>query len=544
MISSFLVSQNHFISYLVYFKLRYIPHSVMIVIPSIAFGKKGIVATQHPYATLVGIKVLEENDNAFDASIAISAMLSVVLPQTSGIGGDAFVMIHLNNGEIKIINGSGYSPKELTIDKMKHLGYNKMPIRGPYTITIPGLVSVWEKLSSTYGQMDLQKLLRPAISIARNGFPISHGLSESIRRSLKDLIEFKEWRRIFTREGQGLKPGDILIQEDLACILEYIAKKGCREFYEGKIAEEVTEELRKKGAPISLEDFKEYEPVWDKPLRSSYKDWELFEIPPNSQGLLTLLMLNLLELQRTSELDYYSAERITRCLNSAKILNKVRDLYIADPRFYKAPITRLLSKEYAEKMLEGKINEDYKKTLSTDGDTTFFVVGDSKGNIVSFIQSIFFPFGSGIVSRGIVFQNRGHGFSLNIHSPNKLEPRKRPLHTLSILLAKRDKETLVIGCAGGYLRPQIHVEVFTNVVDYNMDLAKAVEAPRFMLLSENEVIAEESLYERIKDIHDYKVRSLKYPSPSLGIVQALLYNGRIYLGVADARGDGVALTPL
>ncbi|WP_338599310.1 gamma-glutamyltransferase family protein [Sulfolobus tengchongensis] len=473
-----------------------------------AAGKK-IVATQNYIASYVGTKVLENGGNAFDAAIAISATLSVVIPHTSGLGGDGFLLAKTPEGLVAY-SASGWAPKELKVEKIEN-------DRSPHTVVVPGLVDLWEFIYENYTSKPLSELLKPAISLASNGFMVSRGLHHAIVSSFK-LSE--DWDKVYGNK----RFGDEIRLKGIARVLKEVAKDP-RNFYEGKVAEELVKGLRERGVPMSYEDFSEFHGETVSPLKTTYRDFTLYELPPNTQGITTLELLKMVELSDINKLPYNDVRRINDHVRLSALAYDDRNKYVADPRFAKIPIEMLLSEKYlANKMAEYGIEAKVKVT----GDTTFFVVADGE-NEVGFIQSLFYPFGSGIVVNDIPFNNRGAGFS---EGNNRPEPRKRPLHTLSILMAEKNDERIIIGCAGGDLRPQIHAEVFEYYVDYKMEIDEAVYAPRFMYLG-NKVIAEKRL--------GVPATQTDYYSPEVGIVQALKYKNGRYIGVADIRSEGIAL---
>ncbi|QXJ30714.1 gamma-glutamyltransferase family protein [Saccharolobus shibatae] len=473
-----------------------------------AVGKK-VVTTQNYIASYVGAKVLEEGGNAFDAAIAISATLSVVIPHTSGLGGDGFLLAKTPEGLIAY-NASGWAPKELKVEKIDN-------DRSPLTVVVPGLVDLWEFIYENYASKSLNELLNPAISLATNGFMVGRGLHHAIVSSFK-LSD--DWNRVYGNK----RFGDEIRLKGIARVLKEIAKDP-RSFYDGKIAEELTNGLRERGVPMSYEDFSEFRGEVISPVKMKYKDFTLYELPPNTQGITTLELLKMVEITELNKLPFNDVRRINDHVRLSALAYADRNKYIADPKFVNVPIEMLLSEKY----IANKIAEyGFEVKVDVTGDTTFFAVSDGE-NEIGFIQSLFYPFGSGIVVNDIPFNNRGAGFS---EGNNKPEPRKRPLHTLSILMAEKEDERVFIGCAGGDLRPQIHAEVFEYYADYNMEIDEAVQAPRFMYLG-NKVVAEKRL--------GVPATQTDYYSPEVGIVQALKYKKGRYIGVADIRSEGVAL---
>ncbi len=494
----------------------------------------GGIASQIHYASLAGLEILRNGGNAFDAAITISSILSVLLPHTGGIGGDGFLLAMDSSGELIAYNGSGRSPKRFPVDKYLEI----KPIRGPLTITVPGLVDLWGWIQENYASMDLNDLLRPAISLAENGFYVQEQLSKAIINSYKELIHYSSWAKTFG----SLKKGDHVKFRHLARVLRIIGRRGSREFYEGKLAEEIVEKLSEQGVLIDYEDFSNHYGEMVKPIKMYYNDYELYELPPNTQGITTLELLKLIELSELNKKKFNDENRIIEFFKLSIIAYNDRDTYISDPGFYRVDEDFLLSGNRLKSLIDRKLSITMN---SLKADTTFFVVGDRNGNIVGFIQSIFYPFGSGIVVNEIPFQNRGYGFAKVKGLPNTPAPFKRPLHTLSILLAEHDREGIyVIGCAGGHLRPQIHSEILMNIVDYGMSLSEAIDAPRYMLLEFINGEIKKGIVEidlGIKASHKY-IDIVDAKTPRTGIVHALRYSkDRIYEFVADNRGGGEAI---
>ncbi|EWG07447.1 MAG: gamma-glutamyltransferase [Candidatus Aramenus sulfurataquae] len=467
-----------------------------------ASGKR-VVATQNYLASYVGAKVLEGGGNAFDASIAVSAVLSVVMPHTSGLGGDGFLLAKTPEGIIAY-NASGWAPKGLKA--------NRIGARDVNSIVVPGLVDLWDFLQE-FTTKPYEELLYPAIKLATDGFNVGR----SLHKAIKGYSGNAEWNATFG----GKSFSDVIKIPKLGKILKEVAKDP-RSFYES-VSERLVEGLRREGSPMEVEDFSSFRGERVKPLTATYRGYTLYEIPPNSQGVTTLQLLKMVEISGINERPFNDRERIKRHVELSALAYEDRNKYVADPRFYEVP-KFLLDEDY----LRRRVSSMPPISEVRDGDTTFFVVGDGE-NEVGFVQSLFHSFGSGIMVEGVVFNNRGHGFTAG---PNKPEGRKRPMHTLSILLAERDEETIIIGCAGADLRPQIHAEVLENYVDFGMEIDEAVAAPRFMYLGDK-VIAE-------AEISDGLV-SVGHLSDQVGIVQAMKKKGNKYVAVADPRSEGVAL---
>ncbi len=501
-----------------------------------ALGTKGGVASQAHLATIEGLKILEKGGNAFDAAITISSVLTVMLPNTSSVGGDGFLLALRRGSKLIAYNGSGMSPQNFPVE-----GYlTEKPARGPLTVTVPGLVDLWEWINENYGSMDLGQMLSRAISLSKNGFYVQEPLALAVESAQLVLARYEGWSKVF---GQ-MKTGSWTRFPKLARIYTAVAKRGADSFYRSRLTEEIVEELKKQGTPLTYEDFAEHRGEEVTPIKCEYRDHELYELPSNTQGLSTLQLLKAVEVAELNKLPFGSPKRVEEFFKLAIGVYEDRDRYVADPNYFKTPVDKLLSPAYLKERVCSKSSS---QGVLSPNDTTFFVVADRHGNLVGFIQSVFHGFGSGIVAHDIPFQSRGAGFAKSMGLPNSPAPRKRPLHTLSILLAHHnDQGDNLIGCAGGDLRPQIHAEVFLNLVDYNMPLSKALEAPRYILTSWQKrhlkAIVEEGVW--ASDMPSWASK-IRYYSPSTGIVQAAKRRQDDVLEfVADPRGGGVAASLL
>lgn len=445
----------------------------------VAIGTKGVVS-DHQLATQVGLDVLKNGGNAFDAAIAISAVLSVVQPQMGGIGGDAFLLGFYGDEVIAYLS-SGKSPSGF-----REEDYLSMkPTRGPLTVTIPGLVYLWGAIHEEFATLPLDYLLRPAINIAYNGFNVGLMLSEASSAYEKELEGYK-WSKYY----RGLNVGDTFINRDMARALRLIASRGWEEFYYGELAENITSELEEQGVVMGLDDLMEHEGSKAKPLKLEWGDALLYELPPNTQGITTLQLISALQELELGKHDFYSPERITSWSEPIARTYKFRDLYIGDPDYMS-----INPEDYVKYSSIENVKLDVPTEGQGGGDTTFFIVSDGD-TIIGFIQSIFYPFGSGLTISGFPVQNRAVGFAKVRGLPNSPAPRKLPLHTLSVLGVDRGNEKYIIGCVGGDARPQLQLRVFENIFVYGMPINKAVAAPRFIYVTPyggQEVVVERPL---------------------------------------------------
>jgi gamma-glutamyltranspeptidase/glutathione hydrolase len=510
---------------------------MVIMMPVYAsLSDKGGIASQAHFATLEGLKILENGGNAFDAAIAVSALLSVIIPNTGSVGGDGFLIALGNNGKLIAYNGSGRSPRELCIDDY----LANETVRGPQNVTVPGLVDLWEWVNENYGSKDLGLLLHKAISLARDGFYAQENFVRSVETARPELDKFEGWNKLFGH----VELGSWVCYPRLATVYSVVARRGADAFYRSKLTENIVEGLRQQGVPITCEDFAEHEGEKVSPVKCDYGDYDLFEFPPNSQGLSTLQLLKAVEVTELNELPFGSPQRVKEFFKLAVKVYEDRDKYIADPDWFKPPVNQLLSPQYLRKRL---CKEPHSQHILKPNDTTNFVVGDKCGNIVGFIQSLFHSFGSGIVAQDIPFQSRGAGFARSLGLSNSPAPGKRPLHTLSILVARHcEYGDYIIGCAGGDLRPQVDSEVFMNLADYNMPLSRALEAPRYILTSwrkdELKANIENAFWSH--EMPQWADR-VGFQSERMGIVHAMNKrpDGALELA-ADPRGGGVALALL
>ena len=504
--------------------------SIMLKTPVI--GKNGVVAAEHPTASLIGLDVLRKGGNAFDATIATSFALSVLQPHLGGLGSDFFALFYsAEKDKVFCLNSSGWAPKELTINKLADQGYKEMPKKGPHTVTIPGLVYGLNELHKNYGTFEWQNLIKDSIDLASSGFPVYWGLSRAIKVLSNELSKDRGFRKYFLPNENPPNPGQILRQTDLANTLRLVSNDPMV-FYKGEVAEKIVEYLTELGGMHQLSDFAEFKPEWCNPISIDYRGTKVYEIPPNSMGATSLLLLNLLEELEIWKYDFSSKARILRTIEAAKIAYRERDNTLADPRFVKVDIKRFISKNFARELLEqAKIGLD---RYLTTGDTTYFAVADKEGNMVSAIQSLFYPFGSGLVVDGLGIPLNARGSYFKFYGPNKLEPRKRSLHTLSALLLEKDNEVFAaLGASGGDFRPQQHALFVTNIIDYKMPLWKALEAPRF-LWNGKKVIVEEGL--EIPPHKEYE--KISYPGKT-GVAQGIIREENVLIGYCDTRGDGL-----
>lgn len=498
-------------------------------------SRNGVVASEHPLASLAGTRIMMEGGNAFDAAITVSLSLAVLQPHLGGLGSDFFGLFYCSNEDkVYCINSSGWSPKALNVEVLLNKGLKEFPVRGALTPVVPGFLKGLFEVYKKFASKELSALFKEPISYAKDGFPVYPQLSKAISSNL-NLSEDKGFRENFLPNGVPPATGQILKQKNLAKALELVMNFGPSVFYEGQIAKKIVDYVNNGGGYFSLEDFKEFNAVWTEPISTLYNGIKVYEIPPNSMGATTLLILNLLEAFEAKNYKPFSKERVKLFVELSKIAYMHRDKNLGDPRLIKIDLENFISKAKSIEIYNNLRNEGFSNKLRS-GDTTYFSIVDREGNIVSAIQSLFYHFGSGLVvpDYGIPLNNRASYFSFS--GPNKIEPRKRPLHTLSsVLLESVDGVFLGIGTSGGDFRPQLHALLISNILDYNMPIWDAIEAPRFLWEGNNTLVEE-----GIEIPEGLSTRRQKYPS-SMGVSQGVMKKDNICIGACDVRGDGLPI---
>lgn len=488
---------------------------------------KSSIASEHPLASLAGYEVLRSGGNAFDAAAAVGFALSVLLPQLSGLGGDFFALFEDGkSGKIHCINGSGRTPSGFTIEGMRSLGSTGMPAHGPNSAIVPGFVAGVCEMQEMFGVLERSKVLEGAISLAKRGFPVSRSLSRAISDSQEDISPAA--KKAFTNRGRALDAGSILKQPRLAKRLQEISDAGPDGFYSGEAAEEIRAAMTTGGLEVNASDISSYKPEWTEPLGITFRDHEVLEIPPNSMGATTLLILKQLEKFDPRDVKPNSQKRIRRMVEAAKLAYSARDEQIADPSFVSFDL---------DKFLKGPRRKRTLRNLAK-GDTTYFAISDEEGNLLSCIQSLFHRFGSRVFldGSGFFLNNRGSAFEFD--GPNALAPLKRPIHTLSALLIRKGSSAVAIGCSGGEYRPQQHALLVTNMLDYAMDIEEAIDFPRF-LWNGNDALTVEKGY-KIAENPKYRLQVLDYPGAT-GVAQGVQVSSESKRAVSDIRGDGLPI---
>ena len=448
-------------------------------------GSKSMVVSPHYLASQAGNTILERGGNAFDAAVAVSACLAVVYPHMTGLGGDSFWVTYSKNEEkVRVYNGSGRTGINLTRDVFE--GKDSIPSRGiESAITVPGMVDSWDAVLKGYGRLTLEEVLQPAIEYAEKGFPLSPDQHENTIKKTDLLKEDRDTAKIFLPNKQIPASYQRFIQTDLSHTLKQLAKNGRDDFYKGKLAERIVSSLKDKGSHLTLEDFAEHEGEWTDPISTSYREYDVYQAPPNSQGFVGLMALNILENFDFSSIEEGSFRYYHLVVEALKRCFQDRNKHLTDPQFYDIPLDALLSKAYGKVMAEEIVFDRVKEmeSRSVGSDTAHAAIMDEEGNAVSFIQSLYFEFGSGIVAgdTGIVMQNRGSFFSLDASHVNCLEPRKRSFHTLMpAMVLKEGQPRILYGTQGGEGQPQTQTVILTRMIDYGMNPQSAISAPRFV----------------------------------------------------------------
>lgn len=525
-------------------------------------AKNGVAATSHPLATQVAIDTLQNGGTAMDAAIAANALLGLVEPTGNGIGGDLFAIVwSAKDKKLYGINGSGRSPKSLTLEYFKEQKLNKIPTYGPLSVSVPGTVDAWFRLHERFGKLPMSELLAPAIHYAEDGFPVTEVIQDYWQRSVPLLKQYPGYLETFAIDGRAPRVGEIFRNPRLANTLRKIAEGGADVFYRGEIAREIAAYMKKHGGFLSYEDLAEHQSEWVEPLSTTYRGYEVWELPPNGQGIAVLQMLNILEAYPLSEYGFGSAEHIHLFIESKKLVFEDRAKYYADPHFNRLPVKQLISKEYADQrrqlINEKKANKEVEAgdPLLRNGDTIYLTTADRWGNMVSLIQSNYRGMGSGMTpgNLGFVLQNRGELFNLNPGHYNSFAPGKLPFHTIIPAFVTKDgKPFLSFGVMGGPFQPQGHVQILLNIIDFEMNLQVAGDAPRMEHVGSSQPTGEHAEGSGIVHLESgfdkrvvRKLKSMGHKFGNKGYFggyQAIMYDEEqgVYYAASESRKDGAA----
>ena len=512
-----------------------------------------MVASAHPLASLAGIDVLRSGGNAADAAVAVNGLLAVTQPCYCGLGGDFFALVYdIASREVHFLNGAGRSGERATLDELHRRTLTHVPEAGPLSVSVPGVTRAWSMLLKRFGTQSLKTVLAPAIHYASDGFPISDIVCQAIRERAC-AIDDPEWQRIFVPLGRFPGRGDCFRQPDLAHTLTELCDDPDL-FYHGRVARAIGDRLGNEGF-LSSADLQEHSGEWGKPISTTYRGYTVYQTPPPTQGLATLIALNILEGFDITSHGLDSADRLHLLLEATKLAHADRDRWIADPQCVTVPVDRLLGSAHA---IGRRSVVNIRCALpvppgGTEADTTGFVVADRNGNVVVGIQSLFKIFGSGIVvpATGVVLHNRGAQFSASPHHPNCLAPRKRPFHTLVASMVTQGHDP-VIGYAtsGGDGQAMFHVQGLTNLIDYGLNIQDAIERPRFVCSRLNAddpnitvQVEGRAGTETVRQLgrRGHLVRVLNDFAHQTGHAHGITRHGRTLTGGADPRGDGAAI---
>ena len=548
--------------------------SIFFTLPSFAYDRitgesfatrseviatNGMAATSHPLATQTAIDVLKNGGNAIDAAIAANAVLGLVEPTGCGIGGDLFAIVwSAKDKKLYGLNASGPAPQTISIETLKEKGLDMIPPYGPLPVTVPGAVAGWSALHKRFGKRDFSTLFDNAIDYANNGFPVSEVVAYYLDISSSRFKDYPNFSDVWMPNNKSLQKGDIFKNRDLANTYLSIAESYGSSFYSGTLAKSMTEFIQEQGGYLTIDDMKSFQPQWVEPVSTNYRGYDVWELPPNGQGIAALQILNILEQYDLRSMGHNSAELIHIFTEAKKLAYEDRAKYYADPNFNSVPVNELISKTYA-KQRNKLINptqaaKSYLAGKLEDGDTIYLTVADNEGNMVSLIQSNYRGMGSGMVppQLGFMLQDRGEMFSLDPNHANALVGGKRPFHTIiPAFITKDDKPFISFGLMGGGMQPQGHAQIVINLIDFDMNLQEAGDAARFRHYGSSEPTGEQMLdggYLSLEtgindDVRQALVKlghQLKDEPGGYGGYQAIKIDGSVYYGASESRKDGHA----
>lgn len=527
-------------------------------------ARQGMAATSHPLATQIAIDILQQGGTAVDAAIAANAALGLMEPTGSGMGGDLFALVWIDQGKkLYGLNASGRSPDGLALEEFKRQGFKDIPMIGPLSVSVPGAVDGWFQLHERFGKLEMEQLLEPTIRYARQGFPVTEVIAHSWAASDENLRDQPNFSSTFLPEGKAPSEGTIFRNLDLAATLEKIAQEGRDVFYRGAIAQTIDQFCKRAGCFLRARDLAEHTSTWVEPVSVNYRGYQVWELPPNGQGIATLQMLNILEAFDLRSMGHNSVEALHHLVEAKKIVFEDRAKFYADPDFNAIPVAELISKEYANERRQLLDPEKASSEIPAGdpklqiGDTIYLTVADQDHNMVSLIQSNYAGFGSGLVPDGLGFglQNRGALFNLEEGHFNSYAPHKRPFHTIIPAFVTQDGEPfLSFGVMGGDMQPQGHVQILTNIIDFEMNLQEAGDAPRFyhrgsssptgsITTDGGELALESGVPEKVREGLAARGHRLVSVTGQFGGYQAIGYDAAndAYRGASESRKDGMAM---
>jgi gamma-glutamyltranspeptidase/glutathione hydrolase len=524
-------------------------------------ARNGMAATSHPLATQAALDVLKKGGNAIDAAIAADAVLGVVEPTGAGIGGDIFAIIWSADKEkLYGLNGSGRSPRSLKLEYLKDNGYEFIPSYGPLPVSVPGCVDGWFEMNEMFGRMPMKDILQPAISYARDGFPVTEVIAYSLAKNVELLRDYPNIKDVYMPGGKTPAKGEIFKNPLLAATLEKIVRGGRNEFYRGSIARDIDIFMKKQGGFLSYDDLSRHHSEWVEPVSTTYRGFEVWELPPNGQGIAVLQMLNILEGFDIASMGFGSAQYIHVFTEAKKLAFEDRAKYYADPVFSTTPVAQLISKKYAAERRK-LINPDKAARIYDSGktdaaNTVYLTVSDRFGNMVSLIQSNYRGMGSGMCPTGLgfVLQDRGEMFSLSEGHNNMYAPGKRPFHTIIPgFITKNKAPWISFGVMGGDMQPQGQVQIVINLIDFKMNLQEAGDAPRIHHIGSSEptgqfmtdggtLLLESGFsWEVIQKLMNLG-HKVQWDLGGYGGYQAIMWDAKnkVWFGASESRKDGQA----
>lgn len=524
-------------------------------------ARNGMAATSQPLATQVALDILKKGGNAIDAAIAANAVLGVVEPTGAGIGGDLFAIIwSAEKGKLYGLNASGKSPRSLKLDYFRENGFEVIPSYGPLPVSVPGCVDGWFEMHEMFGHLLMKDILQPAINYARDGFPVTEVIAEQLKKETDMLQAYLNIKEVYMPGGKSPSKGEIFKNPRLALTLEKIAKGGRNEFYRGSIARAIDAFMKNQGGFLTWDDMSRHHSEWVEPVSTTYRGYEVWELPPNSQGIAALQILNILEGFNIAQMGFGSAEYIHVLTEAKKLAFEDRAKYYADPVFSSIPVTQLISKKYAAERRK-LINLQKAASIYDPGkieaaNTVYLTVADKFGNMVSLIQSNYRGMGSGMCPTGLgfVLQDRGEMFSLSVGHNNVYAPGKRPFHTIiPAFITKNGKPYVSFGVMGGDMQPQAHAQIVINLIDFKMNLQEAGDAPRIHHIGSSEptgqkmtnggILLLESGFrtEVIQELMSMG-HTIQWNLGGYGGYQAIMWDAKnkVWFGASESRKDGQA----
>jgi gamma-glutamyltranspeptidase/glutathione hydrolase len=527
---------------------------------SMVISQGGIVASESPLASQAGAAILARGGNAVDAAVVAHAVMTVVAPMWNGIGGDLFAIVYdAKSGKYYGLNASGWAPGAQSVERLRQMGLRDMPVRGIEPVTVPGSVDGWQKLLDRFGKKKMKEVLSPAIQVAADGYPVTEWIALHFAANVELLRDNEAAAKTYLISDRAPRLGEVMRNPDLAWSLEQIAAGGRDAFYRGEITKRILALSARHGGALTAKDFSDYSSEWVEPISTTYRGWTVYEMPPNSQGIAALEMLNLMEQFDLHSYGLNSSRALHVQIEAKKLAYADLARYIGDPKMAKLPVTGMLSKSYAAERAK-LVNMDHAncdaepgQPLPSAGDTVYLSVVDREGNMVSFIESNYSEFGSGLVAdgTGFVLHNRGALFNLDPASPNAIAGHKRPLHTIIPAFLEKDQTRIAFGIMSGWNQAQAHAQFVSHVVDFNQNIQAALETARFTKPSFGgcDVLIENRLPGNARAELEAKGHKLILHngfSDAFGGGQAVMrdYASGVNYGASDPRKDGAAIPEL